>query len=192
MSSENNEHIEKLHHWIKSRKLTYIIFLIGIVSAIIIICFPVSKESDTNVSHQDETTAESYERYLIDQISLMVSAITNEPAPHVTVTLRTDGKTVYATEDRISERNSQEFSDSSLNKTLTDGDTEKTYIIVKSADGSQKPLVVMQIKPEIQGIVIVSRYGNDISVREKITQAVKTALNLSSTQVCVIGGIEYT
>ena len=79
-----------------------------------------------------------------------------------------------------------------MNKTLTDGDTEKTYIIVKSADGSQKPLVVMQIKPEIQGIVIVSRYGNDISVREKITQAVKTALNLSSTQVCVIGGIEYT
>ena len=192
LSSENHELKEKLQCWIKSRKLTYIIFLIGIIATLIILCFPISKESNINVSYQEEENAESYEIYLIDQISVMVSAITNETAPHVTVTLRTDGETVYATEDRISERNSQEFSDSSLNKTLTDGDTEKTYIIVKSADGSQKPLVVMQIKPEIQGIVIVSRYGNDAAVREKITQAVKTALNLSSTQVCVVGGIEYT
>ena len=123
---------------------------------------------------------------------MMVSAITKEEMPHVTVTLRTTGETVYATENRTSERNSQEYADTELNKILSDGDSESTYIIVKNANGSQQPLIVTQIKPEIQGVVIVSRYGSNAAVCEKITLAVKTALNLSSTQVCVVGGLEYT
>lgn len=80
----------------------------------------------------------------------------------------------------------------SLNRTQTDGDTQKTYILVKAADGSQKPLIVTKTEPEIRGVVVVSRGGGDPKMREKIVEAVKTALDLSSTQVCVVGYSEYT
>ena len=137
-------------------------------------------------------TAEEYSAAVAAEVAQMVSAITGEANPHVTVTLRSMGETVYATEDRQSERNSQEYAGDSLNKAQTDGDTETTYIIVKDADGAQRPLVVTQTQPEIRGVVIVSRRGGDAQIRERITEAVKTALDLSSTQVCVTGYAEYT
>lgn len=82
-------------------------------------------------------------------------------------------------EDKQSEKSAEEYSGESLNRTQTDGDTQKTYILVKAADGSQKPLVVTKTEPEIRGVVVVSRGGSDPKMREKIVEAVKTALDLS-------------
>ena len=73
-----------------------------------------------------------------------------------------------------------------------ESEPQVTYILVKAADGSQKPLIVTKTEPEIRGVVVVSRGGSDPKMREKIVEAVKTALDLSSTQVCVVGYSEYT
>ena len=151
-----------------------------------------TKNTENEAPETVELTAGDYTRALSAQIAQMVSAITGESEPQVTVTLRTMGETVYATEDKQSEKNAEEYSGESLNRTQTDGDTQKTYILVKAADGSQKPLIVTKTEPEIRGVVVVSRGGSDPKMREKIVEAVKTALDLSSTQVCVVGYSEYT
>lgn len=150
------------------------------------------KNTESEAPETVELTAEDYTKALSAQIAQMVSAITGENEPQVTVTLRTMGETVYATEDKQSEKSAEEYSSESLNRTQTDGDTQKTYILVKAADGSQKPLIVTKTEPEIRGVVVVSRGGSDPKMREKIVEAVKTALDLSSTQVCVVGYSEYT
>ena len=177
---------------LKSGKSTYILIGIAVFAAGVIVLWPSEKVKSDIQSAAPTVQEEDYAQILSERIAQMVSAITGETDPHVTVTLCSNGETIYATEDRQSERNSQEYSGEELNKTQTDGDTEKTYIIVKAADGSQQPLIVTQTEPEVQGVVIVSRMGNDVQIREKITQAVKTALDLSSTQVCVTGYAEYT
>ena len=145
-----------------------------------------TKNTENEAPETVELTAGDYTRALSAQIAQMVSAITGESEPQVTVTLRTMGETVYATEDKQSEKSAEEYSGESLNRTQTDGDTQKTYILVKAADGSQKPLIVTKTE------VVVSRGGSDPKMREKIVEAVKTALDLSSTQVCVVGYSEYT
>lgn len=179
---------EKIKALLKNGKLTYMLVLVCVLAAAAVILLPSGEQKDTAEEPQAvEMTAEVYSAALSEDIARMVSAITGEADPHVTVTLKSMGETVYATEDRQSEKNAQEYAGDSLNRTQTDGDTEKTYILVKSADGSQKPLIVTQTQPEIRGVVIVSQYGGDTQIREKITQAVKTALDLSSTQVCVTG-----
>ena len=139
-----------------------------------------TKNTENEAPETVELAAGDYTRALSAQIA------------QVTVTLRTMGETVYATEDKQSEKSAEEYSGESLNRTQTDGDTQKTYILVKAADGSQKPLIVTKTEPEIRGVVVVSRGGGDPKMREKIVEAVKTALDLSSTQVCVVGYSEYT
>ena len=178
---------EKAKALLKSGKLTYILIGVCVLAALAVILWPTGKAAEPQEAAPAavELTAEAYSAAVSERIAQMVSAITGEADPHVTVTLKSMGETVYATEDRQSEKNAQEYAGDSLNKT-------QTYILVKSADGSQKPLIVTQTEPEIRGVVIVSRWGNDAQVREKITQAVKTALDLSSTQVCVTGRSEYT
>ncbi len=46
---------------------------------------------------------------------------------------------------------------------------------------------VTEIQPKIKGVVIVSRYAGDPEIREKLTEAVKTALDISSARICVTG-----
>lgn len=184
---------EKYRALLKSGKLTYLLIAVCVIAAAAVIFMPEKKaEEALPEAAETEITAEAYSAAVSAEVAQMVSAITGEADPHVTVTLHSMGETVYATEDRQSERNAQEYAGDALNKTQTDGDTETTYIIVKGADGEQKPLVVTQTQPEIRGVVIVSRRGGDAQIREKITEAVKTALDLSSTQVCVTGYSEYT
>ena len=178
---------DKYKALLKSGKLTCLLIAVCVIAAAAVIFMP-EKQAEVEAPETVETAGQTAEEYSAQ----MVSAITGETNPHVTVTLRSMGETVYATEDRQSERNSQEYAGDSLNKAQTDGDTETTYIIVKDADGAQRPLVVTQTQPEIRGVVIVSRRGGDTQIRERITEAVKTALDLSSTQVCVTGYAEYT
>lgn len=181
---------DKYKALLKSGKLTYLLIAVCVIAAGAVIFMP-EKQAEVEAPETVET-AEEYSAAVAAEVAQMVSAITGETNPHVTVTLRSMGETVYATEDRQSERNSQEYAGDSLNRAQTDGDTETTYIIVKDADGAQRPLVVTQTQPEIRGVVIVSRRGGDAQIRERITEAVKTALDLSSTQVCVTGYAEYT
>ena len=94
-----------------------------------------TKNTENEAPETVELTAGDYTRALSAQIAQMVSAITGESEPQVTVTLRTMGETMYATEDKQSEKSAEEYSGESLNRTQTDGDTQKTYILVKAADG---------------------------------------------------------
>lgn len=184
---------EKWNALIKNGNSTYLFLAVAVIACAGLLLWPEKDKQETVFSQssaiQDQQNAETV---LESRIAEMVAAITGENAPHVTVTLHSNGETVYATEDRQRERNEQEYDGADLNRTQTDGDTEKTYIIVKASDGSQQPLIVTKTEPTVQGVVVVSQYGNDVLMREKITQAVKTALNLSSTQVCVTGCSEYT
>lgn len=183
-------------HWktfLKSGKATYWLIGLSVLIAAGLIFFPDQSEKNREDPQLQETySAGLYTKELSEQIAQMVSAITGDPAPHVTITIHSMGETVYATEDRQSERSEQEYNGDNLNKTQTDGDREKNYILVKSSDGSQKPLIISQTEPEVKGVVIVTKFGSDHQMREKITLAVKTALDLSATQVCVTGGPEYT
>ena len=55
---------------------------------------------------------------------------------------------------------------------------------VVMSDG--EPFVVKEIYPEIQGVVVVADGADDILVRQNITNAVTTALNIAPHKVCVV------
>ena len=184
---------ERWKKFLKSPKATYLLIGLSVLLAAGLLFFPDQETKEEEQNQLCQTLSpDTYTEQLTDQIRQMVSAITGDPTPHVTITLRSMGETIYATQDRQSERSEQEYNGDILNKSQTDGDREKNYILVKSSDGSQKPLIISQTEPEIRGVVIVTKYGGDHLMREKITLAVKTALDLSATQVCVTGGSEYT
>ena len=58
---------------------------------------------------------------------------------------------------------------------------------MEDSDGSQKALSVTEISPEIRGVVVVCGKGSDAELQQNIINAVTTALQISSTRVCVVG-----
>lgn len=179
---------EQLKRLFKSGKLTCILIAVCCLAMVLLAFFPDEKRTEQKtVPEAEEIDATSYTEMLVRELQATVSAITGEAKPHVTVTLESMGKTVYAEEDRLSEKNSEEYSGDAVNRTQKDGNTERTYLVVRDADGGERALVVSKGEPEIRGVVIVSARGNEAVIRERITEAVRTMLNLSATQVFVTG-----
>ena len=61
-----------------------------------------------------------------------------------------------------------------------------TYFSVRGSDGSEQALPLTELQPVIRGVVVVCPGGGDPAVAERITQAVTTALDISSARVCVV------
>lgn len=58
-------------------------------------------------------------------------------------------------------------------------------IVITENGGTRQPLIRKVIDPKIGGVVIVCEGGGDIIINERVQKAVSTALNISSTRVCV-------
>lgn len=112
-------------------------------------------------------------------LARIVTAITGEEAPTVVVTLSDSGRSLYASDQRESAR---------LEEGASTQERETSHILLEDADGSQRALTVTQTQPEIQGVVVVSARAGEPAVREKLLNAVCTALGLSSARVCVTDG----
>ena len=94
---------EKYRALLKSGKLTYLLIAVCVIAAAAVVFMP-EKKAEVTVPETAETevTAEAYSAAVSAEVAQMVSAITGEADPHVTVTLNSMGETVYATEDRQS------------------------------------------------------------------------------------------
>ena len=101
------------------------------------------------------------------------------------VTLENGIEYVYANSQKKSNDNTQDF-DEGANKKSTDKNTlEQDVTVIDGKDGKQA-LVVTELEPTVKGVVVVCEGGGDIKVVENLTNAVTTALNISSTRVSVI------
>ena len=62
--------------------------------------------------------------------------------------------------------------------------TEQTYILIDGAGGEQ-PLVTAELEPQVKGVVVVCEGGDQPDVVGKVVDAVKVALDISSTRISV-------
>lgn len=168
----------------KYKKMIILVGLLGI-SLIFISSF---FKSDTNVK-QDLTavqvSTEDYARQLEDNLKNIVCAITGAGEAKVLVTLESSTQTVYATEQKKNKEETEDKTDGETSKKRESNDLETKYIKIKDANGAEKALSVTQLQPTVKGVVVVCKGGNDPEVQKKITDAVKTALNITSKRVFV-------
>lgn len=135
------------------------------------------KQESAPIQESVSASIGEYEQRLEQELSRIVRAITGEEAPAVLVTLESGSQTVYAADEKT---NSQQEENGGSSE-----EYEKTHVILKDSGGAQQALAVTEIQPKVKGVVIVSRYAGNPVIREKLTEAAKTALDVSSARVCV-------
>lgn len=160
----------------KTVKLIVIAGLCGVLLIFLSPLFGEGREKAEQTQPEASDSGETAEKRLEGELVRVVRAITGEEDPTVLVTLESGVRSVYAEDEKTGSREEE---------TETSGEEERTHVILKDSDGAQRALTVTEIQPEIKGVVIVSRYAGDPAIREKLTQAVRTALNVSSARVCV-------
>lgn len=159
-------------------KLLVLLGICGIALIYLSTLFGNEKDQKDAPAKEDSTASiGEYEQRLEQELTRIVCAITGEEGPAVLVTLESSSQTVYAADEKTSSQQEENGESSE--------EYEKTHVILKDSGGAQQALAVTEIQPKVKGVVIVSRYAGDPVIREKLTEAVKTALDISSARVCV-------
>lgn len=186
-SSKENFKISEL---MKKDKFRGIVIAIGILGVALIYLSSLftGKESKEKQQIQPESviTAREYESQLEERLAKIVSAITGEENPVVMVTLSNLGEYVYAENGNEKLNQSEKFEQGEKTQDDRTQENSSEYVIIKDSQGNQQTVSVSEIQPEVKGVVIVSKYSNDVFTEEKIIMAVKTATNLSSAKICVV------
>jgi len=139
-----------------------------------------------SASSQSDFNASDYESRMEKQMTELVTGIQGVGNAKVYVTLEQTAQSVYATEQKQSGQTTEDKSGETTTRNEINSDTETSYILVKNADGSEKALPVTEIQPIVKGVVVVCDGGDSPQVQQSITDAVTTALHITSVRVCVI------
>lgn len=135
-------------------------------------------KADTKPVFTDE-----YVSSIEKKVKTLVEKISGDENAAVVVTLETGVRYIYAGE---TEKNTEEKTDSGSKNTAAE--VKKNYITVKTEDGGEKPLVEAEYLPEIRGVAVVCKGGNDKEIAEKIKNALMSALNITSKRIYIAGG----
>lgn len=177
---------EKLKRWaekVKNPKILIAVGLAGIVLIALSSFLPSGKKESAGTVSGSGMTAEEYRQSLEERVGRIVTDITSDTNAAVVVTLDSGFRYSYAdaTESDSSEASGQN-SEQSSNRTT------RSYITVRSSDGGETALLVTEMMPQVRGVAIICRGGNDSETADKIRSAVMAALDLTSKRVYVTGG----
>ncbi len=112
-------------------------------------------------------------------------------AVHVMVTLENGVEYRYAADEKKSGDSVFTYADGSESpsKVQEKEDRQQSYILVDST-GGKKPLVLTELSPRVKGVVVVCSGAGNPVIRQRVTDAVTTALGVTTLQVCVIQSAE--
>ena len=165
------------------QKLILAAGLIGMALILLSQFWPEQKPTAAK-NEQKTITTEEYITQTETKLGTLVGGIAGAGECKVMVTLENGVEYVYASENKVN-TNREEDSGTNSSKLSQKDDSEQNIIIVDTENGKEG-LLVTEIQPTVRGVVVVCEGGDKEDVRQRITQAVTTALNISSMRVCVV------
>lgn len=183
------EDFNKLKEKLPKSKSTILIAL-GLIGMVLILIssFDTGQNKSSEKQAQSiETVLNNSDRYtenLESRLENVISDMLGGGEVTVMITLESGTEYIYADEIKT---DADITKDQSAHKTQESDSNHKTYVIVKDSDGNEQPLVITEKMPVIRGVVIVCDNGQTSQVATAVRFAVKSALNVDDSKICVIG-----
>ena len=170
MESKITEKLKNLYTNSQSKfKIITAIGLIGILLIFLSDAFSSKEKKEEQV-----TQSYNYNEYisnLENQLEGVISSIDGVGECKIMITLENTAESVYATD--------VETKNDSDSANLKD-----EYVIYNSSDG-ETPVLIKEYFPKVQGVTVVCTGGDNISVKEKIIEAVTSLFNIATNRVSV-------
>lgn len=174
---------------VKGKNSTRLILILGILGmALILLSSFLPKQSSAKAAESGTTTklsADEYTEKLEQKVTSLAESICGAGKVKVMITLENGVEYVYANSEKKTTDNTQDYESGAPKKSTDKGSLEQDVIVIDGQDGKQA-LVVTQREPTVKGVVVVCEGGGNINVKQSLTDAITTALNLKSNRVTVV------
>ncbi|MBQ1183840.1 MAG: hypothetical protein IIX60_05275 [Clostridia bacterium] len=182
------ESLNKYKEKLPKSKSGFLVIL-GLIGMVLILISSLDIGKHQNGEKQESVEAsvkssQSYTENLEARLENVISDMLGGSKVNVLITLESSAEYIYADELKT---DADVTKDQSALKTQESDSNHKTYVIVKDADGNEQPLIVTEKMPIIRGVVIVCENGQTSNVAQAVRLAVKSALNVDDSKICVIG-----
>ncbi len=185
--------LNKLKFFQKLKKIKHIEFiLVGILGAIVLLIVfldfsPSKKISSQNAVSNSNSSTFEYAAKLEERLEGALSKISG--AGNVKVLLTFDGVKELVLAKQTDEKTSKTNNKSSNGtQNSTETTTVSTEPVLVNENGSTNPIVLMEILPEIKGVIVVAQGANNIKVKLDLLKAVQALLRVDSSQVEIFAG----
>ncbi|MZP28464.1 hypothetical protein GTO91_01835 [Heliobacterium undosum] len=126
------------------------------------------------------------ERLLSERVSGAVSKIEGVGATEVVVSLAQGTQSEYATNSNANNKKIEEKDKSGGTRVTSDNTDSRTVVVVKESSATkEQPVVVRELRYQVAGVLVVADGARDANVRQNISRAVCTLLDIPAHKVSV-------
>lgn len=171
--------------WFQSRKGKTILVIVVCIGLLAIL-WPIGQvvpqpAAPTGAAAEPSKTGKSQQ--IGGQLEYILGQIEGAGTVRVDVMLASEGSREYAHNSREEKRDTSEQQAQGLNKRTVE---QSTSLDLAVSSGS--PLLVEERTPEVIGVLVVAGGATNIAVKEQLTSATATLLNIPLHRVMVVAG----
>lgn len=137
-------------------------------------------------SSSNMQSLQSYTLSLEAKLKEIIININGVGKADVMITFDSGTQYIYEQTAKETNNNTDQTQGDGGKQTTENTNQETTPVIITAESGGQKPLVKTELLPDVKGVVVVCDGGDNATVQENVTNAVSTALGLTSNHICVI------
>ena len=180
---------------VKGRQRLLILFLVGIL--LLVIAFPTTpgkwskkwtEENEEGENNQSEKQlfAMEYERDLEYKMAKALAKVSGVGRVEVMITLKSDGQKIVEKDQFNNNQTSEEADSAGGTRNTQDKNSDRTSVYEQKGDGSQVPYVSKQMKPEIEGVLVVADGGENARVIQNITEAIQALFDVQAHKIKIM------
>lgn len=134
-----------------------------------------------------QTGISSMENVLSKRLESVLSQIQGVGEVKVTINLASTPQKDFAVNTNTGNKNTEEHDQKGGNRTVTESNEQDQMVLVRESQGSkEEPVVVMEKKPEVKGVVVVAEGVKDSEVKANVMKATQIYLDIPLYKVIVL------
>ena len=162
---------------------------IGIAGMVLILLgslFPGAQgQSGTPAAGAGSMNSQEYLEKTEARLERLLSGVQGVGKVSVMLTLEHGVEYRYARDEKLSQNSTTTYSSGIPQRLEEEQEQEQSYLLVDSS-GGRRPLVLTELPPRIQGVVVVCEGAGSAPVASRVIDVVTTSLGITSLQVCVV------
>lgn len=146
-----------------------------------------TKDTKTDNLNLEKTaiTQQSYESAMEKRLEDILSKVNGAGNVKVMLTISYGKELVLADDTSIEQNTSKENDNAGGSRDTKNYSQEKKTVMYTPKGGNSEPVVLKEIEPKIEGIIIVSEGGDDITIQSNLIKAAQALFNIPAHKIQV-------
>lgn len=115
------------------------------------------------------------------ELSQVLAQIKGVGAVQTKLTLKSEGTKIYATNERVETRQTQEKDQNGTTRNITEQSSDRQLVL-----SNNTPVLEESKRPEIVGVLVIAEGASDPAIEENLSQAVTGLLGIPASRVTIL------